>query len=69
MIYADLESILVPENNGKQNLNKSCTKKYQKQIDCSYDYKLVCVDNKFSMPFKSFLGKDDVYNFIKSMVE
>ena len=28
MIYADFESILVPEDNGKQNLNKSYTNKY-----------------------------------------
>ena len=30
MIYGDCESILVPEDNGKQNLNKSQTKKYKK---------------------------------------
>ena len=33
MIYADFESILVPENNRKQNPNKSYTKKYQKHVD------------------------------------
>ena len=27
-IYADFESILVPEDNGKQNLNESYTNKY-----------------------------------------
>ena len=30
IIYADFESILVPENNEKQNPNKSYTNKYQK---------------------------------------
>ena len=29
MIYADLESILVPEDNGKQDPNESYTNKYQ----------------------------------------
>ena len=48
MIYADFESILVPEDNGKQNLNESYTNKYQKYVACSYGYKLVCVDDKFS---------------------
>ena len=43
--------------------------KYQKHIACSYGYKLVCVDDKFSKPFKSYLGKDAVYKFIKSMIE
>ena len=36
MVYADYESILVQEDNQKQNLNESFTKKYQKHIACSY---------------------------------
>ena len=69
MIYADFESILVPENNGKQNLLQPYTKKYQKHVAWSYGYNLVCVDDKFSKPFKSYLGEDAVYNFICSMIE
>ena len=65
MIYADFESILVAEDNGKQNPNES----YQKYVACSYGHKLVCVDDTFSMPFKSYLAKDVVYNFISSIVE
>ena len=30
MIYADFESILVPEDNGRQNPNESYTNKYKK---------------------------------------
>ena len=30
MIYANFESILVPEDNGKLNPNEFCTNKYQK---------------------------------------
>ena len=41
IIYADFESILVPENNGKQNPKESYTDKYQKHITCSYGYKLL----------------------------
>ena len=51
MIYADFESILVTEDNGKQNPNESYTRKYQKHVGSSYGYKLVCVDDKFSIPF------------------
>ena len=69
MIYADFESILVPYDNGKKNPNESYTEKYQKHVAFSYGYKLVCVDDKFSKPFESYLGKDDVYNFISSMIE
>ena len=43
--------------------------KYQKQVSFSYGYKLVCVDNNFSKPFKLYLGKDVVKNFINSMIE
>ena len=69
MIYADFESVLFPEDNGKQNPNKSYTSKYQKHVSCSYGYKLVYVDDKFSKTFKSYLGKDAVYNFIGSMID
>ena len=69
MIYADFKSILVPEDNGNQNPNHCYTNKYQKNVACSYGYKLVCVDDKFSKSFKSYLGKDAAYNFISSMIE
>ena len=58
MISANFESILVPEDNGKQNPNNSYTNKYQKHVACHYDYKLVFADDKFSKAFKSNLGKD-----------
>ena len=32
MIYADFESILIPEDNGKQNPEESYTNKYQKML-------------------------------------
>ena len=65
IIYADSGSILVPEDNGKQNPSES----YTNHVACSYGYKLVCVDDKFSKSFKSYLGEDAVYNFISSMIE
>ena len=53
MIYADFESILVPGDNGNQNPEKFYSSRYQRHIACSYGYKLVNVDDKFSKPFKS----------------
>ena len=50
----------MPENNGKQNPEESYTNKYQKHIACSYLYKLVCVDDNFSKPFKTYLRKDSL---------
>ena len=67
IIYADFESILVPEHNGKQNLEKSYINKHQKHIAYSYSYILVCVEDKAGKPFKTYLGEDAAYNFINSM--
>ena len=47
IIYGDFESILLPDDNGKQNPEESYTNKYQKHIGRSYVCKLVCVDDKF----------------------
>ena len=69
IIYADFESILVPEEKGKQNSEESYTNKYQKHIACSSGYKLVCADDKFSKPFKTYLGEEAIYNFINNMIE
>ena len=69
IICADFESILVSKNNGKQNLEESYTNKYQKHIACSYDHKLVCVDDKFSKYFKTYLEEDAVYKLVNSMIE
>ena len=68
-MYEDFESIFVPEDNGKQNLEESYTNKYQKHIACSYGYILVCADDRFSKPLRKYLGKDVVYNCINNMIE
>ena len=68
-IYADFESILVPEDNEKQNPRESYTNKYQKHFAFGYGYELVCIDDKFSKPCKTYLDKDAVYNFINNMIE
>ena len=69
IIYADFESILVLEDNGKQNPNKCHTNKFRKHLACKYSYKLAYVDDKFSNPLKSYLDKEATYNFISSMTE
>ena len=65
----NFERSLVPENNGMQNPEESYTNKYQKHIACSYGYKLVCVDDKFSKAFKTYLGENAKCNFINSMIK
>ena len=69
MIYANFESMLVAEDNGKRNSEESYTNKCQKHIICSYSYKLIFVDGNLSKPFKTYLDKDAVYNFINIMIK
>ena len=64
MIDANFESILVPEDNGKQNPNESYINKYQKHIACSYGYKLVCINDKFSTSFKLYLGAKMLFRIL-----
>ena len=59
----------MPENNGNQNPEKSYTNKYQKHIACSYGYQLVCVDDKFSKPCKTYLVEDGLYNVINNIIK
>ena len=53
----------------KQEYVNKHTNKYQIHIVCSNGYKLVCVDDKFDKCFKTYLGKDAVYNFINDLIE
>ena len=69
MFYEDFESILVLEDNRKQNLNESYTNKYQKHVVCSYGYKIVCVVDKVSNLTISYLGEDAVKIFMSSMIK
>ena len=59
----------MPENSEKQNPNESNTNKYRKLFACRFGCKLVCVHDKFSKYFMSYLGKDVVYNFPNNKTE
>ena len=59
----------MPQDNGRQNPGESYANRLQNHLACSYSFKLVCVDDKFSKPFKTYLGKKTVYSFINSMIE
>ena len=45
----------------------SYSKKYQDRITCSFAYKLVCVDDKFSNSIVLFRGENAAYKFIKAI--
>ena len=48
--------------------NSPYTRKYQDHVPCSFTYKVVCVDNKFSKKNNLYREKDDVNKFIKSIL-
>ena len=66
-IYADFECLL------KQvdcEINIDCfsyTAKYQDHVPCSFTYKLVCVNDKFSKDVVLYRVKNAVYKFIQSI--
>ena len=51
------------------NLEDSDTNNYQNHVGCSFGYRLVCVDDQISKPFKSYLGEDTVHKLITNIVE
>ena len=60
-IYADIECLLKRTNT---ELSKY-TKLYQKQIPNFVGAKLVCIDDRFTLPTKIFTGNNCVNDFIK----
>ena len=69
-IYADYECILRPTSSKKvSNKNGSYTEKYQNHIPCSFAYKVVCVDNKFSKNVVRYRGKNPAYKFIEVILK
>ena len=47
----------------------SCTKKYDDHVPCSYAFKVVCIDNRFSKPVVVYRGENAAYEFIKAILE
>ena len=68
--YADFECIFkkVDCDIIKGNSNISYTRKYQDHTPCSFAYKVICTDNKFSKKVVLYRGKNAVYKFIKSIL-
>ena len=66
-IYGDFECILKKVESSDKN-NGSYTEKYQDHIPCSFAYKIVCIDNKFSKKVVLYRGKNAVYRFIEGIL-
>ena len=66
-IYANFECLLKSVNCGVNNEYFSYTLKYQDHIPCSFAYKVVCVDKKFSKDVVLYRGKNAVKKFLMSI--
>ena len=64
-IYADFECNL----RDVEIYEGSYTKKYHEHVPCSFAYKVVCIDNKFSKPIVVYRGENAAYKFIKSILQ
>ena len=50
--------------------NEGCyTEKYQDHIPCSFAYKIVCIDDKFTKPTIIYRDENAAYEFIKAILE
>ena len=47
----------------------SYTKKYQDHVPCSFAYKVVCIDDRFTKPIVVFRGENAAYEFIKAILK
>ena len=45
------------------------TKKYQDHIPCSFAYKIVCIDDRFTKPIIVYRGEYAAYEFIKAILK
>ena len=49
--------------------NTSFTKKSQEHIPCSFPYKVVCIDDRFSKPVVLYRGKNAVNKFMEAILK
>ena len=64
-IYADFEGNL----RGVESYEGSYIKKYQDHIPCSFTYKVVRVDDRFTKQIVVHIGKNAAYEYIKAILK
>ena len=64
-IYADFDCNL----RDVKSYEGSYTKKYQDHIPCSFTYKVVCIDDRFTKRNVLYTGENAAYEFIKAIIK
>ena len=54
---------------GAESCEGSYTKKYQDHVPCSFVYKVVCIDDRFTKPIVVYRGGNAGYEFIKATLK
>ena len=52
-----------------ENYEGFYSRRYQDHIPCSFAYKLVCVDDKFTKPILVFRGENSDFKFIEAILK
>ena len=68
-IYADFECILKKCDNVASSCDSLWSVKESEHVPCGFDYKVVCVDDRFSKDFAVYRGKDCVSRFISCILD
>ena len=68
-IYYDFECFTTKIDSCENSSGKSSTTKYQQHQHCSYGYKVVCEEPKYSKPIKIYRGPDVIDNFIDALLK
>ena len=63
-IFADFECNL----SGAESYEGSFTKKYQDHVPCTFAYKVVCIDDKFTNSIVVYRGENAAYKYIKAIL-
>ena len=63
--FGDFECTL----RGVESYENSYTKNYHHHIPCSFVYKVVCIDDKFSKPIAIYRGENAAHKFIKAILK
>ena len=64
-IFTDFECNL----RGVESYEGSYAKKYQASVPCSFDFKVVCVNDRFTKPIVIYRGENAAYEFIKAILK
>ena len=68
IIYCDFEFTLIPST-GHIGVGNANNKKYQDHIVCIYGYKLICVDDQYSKPYKIYFGENAIHKFLIDVIK